>query len=359
MGAWLGGMALSHGQALDTLPLVAAAMTLMAIAVTAFASRRSTRDRTSESHRPLSSLNDPSRTTAGFNPFIEHRVHTQARHENPHRPFRRFPHRAGRSHRCCRVACRRRDRRRSAAENADRRQDPLEAAGRATDSRGTSLRHLLEHGRRGPRGAGGRFHGPHLARRSAAGHRRAAGCIARLPSRRAGRPRRRRTDDRRRRPRRHHLHFTGHFTGTFNGVQGKGQVVDFIATDIYRIRDGKITDNWHLEDNLTFLQQLGVVARPGADPAGRPFLVRPHRVTMPGLRGASRGTTQHSFRVTRPWTISVTFVFSSKQQARAVFRRPAESSDCPRGGERPARQARGRTPHAAVRAFDPQAAPHG
>ncbi|WP_322094791.1 ester cyclase [Paraburkholderia bannensis] len=58
-----------------------------------------------------------------------------------------------------------------------------------------------------------------------------------------------------------HLHFTGHFTGTFNGVQGKGQAVDFIATDIYRIRDGQITDNWHLEDNLTFLQQLGVVAK--------------------------------------------------------------------------------------------------
>ncbi|XUW92327.1 ester cyclase [Burkholderia sp. M6-3] len=56
-----------------------------------------------------------------------------------------------------------------------------------------------------------------------------------------------------------HLHFTGHFTGTFNGAQGKGQTVDFIATDIYRIREGKITDNWHLEDNLTFLQQLGVV----------------------------------------------------------------------------------------------------
>jgi predicted ester cyclase len=57
-----------------------------------------------------------------------------------------------------------------------------------------------------------------------------------------------------------HLHFTGHFTGTFNGAHGKGQTVDFIATDIYRIREGKITDNWHLEDNLTFLQQLGVVA---------------------------------------------------------------------------------------------------
>ncbi|PVX85940.1 ester cyclase [Paraburkholderia unamae] len=58
-----------------------------------------------------------------------------------------------------------------------------------------------------------------------------------------------------------HLHFTGHFTGTFNGVQGTGQPIDFIATDIYRIHDGKITDNWHLEDNLTFLQQLGVVSK--------------------------------------------------------------------------------------------------
>lgn len=55
------------------------------------------------------------------------------------------------------------------------------------------------------------------------------------------------------------LHFKGHFTGTFNGVQGKGQPVDFIATDIYRIADGRIAENWHLEDNLSLLQQLGVV----------------------------------------------------------------------------------------------------
>lgn len=58
-----------------------------------------------------------------------------------------------------------------------------------------------------------------------------------------------------------HLRFAGHFTGRFNGVQGKGQPVDFIATDIYRVRNGQITDNWHLEDNLMFLQQLGVVAK--------------------------------------------------------------------------------------------------
>jgi predicted ester cyclase len=56
-----------------------------------------------------------------------------------------------------------------------------------------------------------------------------------------------------------HLRFTGHFTGTFNGVQGQGQAVNFIATDIYRIADGRIAENWHLEDNLTFLQQIGLV----------------------------------------------------------------------------------------------------
>ena len=57
------------------------------------------------------------------------------------------------------------------------------------------------------------------------------------------------------------LHFTGHFTGSFMGKAGQGQRVDFIATDIYRISDGRIAEDWHLEDNLTFLQQIGFVAR--------------------------------------------------------------------------------------------------
>jgi predicted ester cyclase len=56
-----------------------------------------------------------------------------------------------------------------------------------------------------------------------------------------------------------HLRFTGHFTGTFQGKRGQGQRVDFIATDIWRIRDGHVTDNWHLEDNLTFLTAIGQV----------------------------------------------------------------------------------------------------
>ena len=56
-----------------------------------------------------------------------------------------------------------------------------------------------------------------------------------------------------------HLRFRGHFTGVFGQLQGKGQAVDFQAHDLYRIQDGRIAENWHLEDNLTLMQQLGAI----------------------------------------------------------------------------------------------------
>ena len=56
-----------------------------------------------------------------------------------------------------------------------------------------------------------------------------------------------------------HMVFTGHFTGTFGQLQGKGQSIAFIATDLLKVTDGRITDNWHIEDNLTLLQEMGVV----------------------------------------------------------------------------------------------------
>lgn len=56
-----------------------------------------------------------------------------------------------------------------------------------------------------------------------------------------------------------HLHFQGHFTGKFKDLQGSGQSVDFQAFDLYRVKDGKIVENWHLEDNLTLLKQLGAI----------------------------------------------------------------------------------------------------
>jgi predicted ester cyclase len=58
-----------------------------------------------------------------------------------------------------------------------------------------------------------------------------------------------------------HMSFAGHFTGAFGTVRGDGQPVSFIATDLLKLRDGRITDNWHIEDNLTLLQQMGILKR--------------------------------------------------------------------------------------------------
>ena len=55
-----------------------------------------------------------------------------------------------------------------------------------------------------------------------------------------------------------HLRMRGHFTGRFGDVAGKGQVIDFQAFDLYRIQGGQIAENWHLEDNLGLLQQMGI-----------------------------------------------------------------------------------------------------
>lgn len=54
------------------------------------------------------------------------------------------------------------------------------------------------------------------------------------------------------------LHFYGHFTGRFQGKQGQGQKIEFSAVDLYRIEDGKVKENWHLEDNQTLMNQLAV-----------------------------------------------------------------------------------------------------
>ncbi|OZD80317.1 ester cyclase [Rhodococcus sp. 05-2256-B2] len=56
------------------------------------------------------------------------------------------------------------------------------------------------------------------------------------------------------------LIFRGHFTGTYDGRTGTGQPIDFGAIDIQHVGDARIDADWHLEDNLTFLQQAGLVA---------------------------------------------------------------------------------------------------
>jgi len=57
------------------------------------------------------------------------------------------------------------------------------------------------------------------------------------------------------------LRFTGHFTGHLGDKAGDGRVINFVAIDNYTIAKGHIASNWHLEDNLTLLQQLGIVAK--------------------------------------------------------------------------------------------------
>ncbi|ERF82912.1 ester cyclase [Bradyrhizobium viridifuturi] len=55
-----------------------------------------------------------------------------------------------------------------------------------------------------------------------------------------------------------HMQFRGHFTGSFGTAKGSGQPIDFIATDLLKVTGGRVTDNWHIEDNLTLLSKMGV-----------------------------------------------------------------------------------------------------
>jgi predicted ester cyclase len=61
------------------------------------------------------------------------------------------------------------------------------------------------------------------------------------------------------------LVFQGHFTGTDRGIKGRGQPVNFNAIDIQHVgAESRITEDWHLEDNLAFLQQAGLVTIAGS-----------------------------------------------------------------------------------------------
>ena len=55
-----------------------------------------------------------------------------------------------------------------------------------------------------------------------------------------------------------HMRFAGHFTGMFGKARGQGQAISFIATDLVKVENGRITDNWHIEDNLTLLKEMGI-----------------------------------------------------------------------------------------------------
>lgn len=57
-----------------------------------------------------------------------------------------------------------------------------------------------------------------------------------------------------------HLRVSGTFTGSRKGTRGAGQAIDYRATDIMRIADGLIVENWHVEDHEALHRQIAVSA---------------------------------------------------------------------------------------------------
>jgi predicted ester cyclase len=54
--------------------------------------------------------------------------------------------------------------------------------------------------------------------------------------------------------------FRGMHTGDFAGIPPTGKEVTLQFVDIMRVRDGRITEHWLCMDQLSFMQQLGVVS---------------------------------------------------------------------------------------------------
>jgi steroid delta-isomerase-like uncharacterized protein len=53
--------------------------------------------------------------------------------------------------------------------------------------------------------------------------------------------------------------FTGTQTGEFAGIPPTGKRVNLQFVDIMRVRDGRIVEHWFSMDQLSFMQQLGVI----------------------------------------------------------------------------------------------------
>jgi len=57
--------------------------------------------------------------------------------------------------------------------------------------------------------------------------------------------------------------FTGTHQGEFLGIPPTGKQIEVGTMDIVRVANGKMVEHWGITDNLTMMQQLGVVPTPG------------------------------------------------------------------------------------------------
>jgi steroid delta-isomerase-like uncharacterized protein len=53
--------------------------------------------------------------------------------------------------------------------------------------------------------------------------------------------------------------FSGTHKGDFMGIPPTGNRISFQVIDILRFVDGKIVEHWGVDDNMTMMQQLGIV----------------------------------------------------------------------------------------------------
>lgn len=56
----------------------------------------------------------------------------------------------------------------------------------------------------------------------------------------------------------------GIHTGELLGVPGTGKQVEFRATDIHRLENGRIVQTWHLEDYFAIATQIGLTFTPAS-----------------------------------------------------------------------------------------------
>jgi predicted ester cyclase len=59
----------------------------------------------------------------------------------------------------------------------------------------------------------------------------------------------------------------GIHSGEFLGIPPTGRSFDIACIDIYRIENGRMAEHWHVVDQLTMLQQLGLIPAPESAPA--------------------------------------------------------------------------------------------
>jgi predicted ester cyclase len=58
----------------------------------------------------------------------------------------------------------------------------------------------------------------------------------------------------------------GVHSGEFLGIPPTGRSFDIAGIDIYRIENGRMAEHWHVVDQLTMLQQLGLIPAPDSAP---------------------------------------------------------------------------------------------